>query len=130
MSILHATEIVLWAAKTEKSKHLFNYKLMKSMNHDKQMKSVWRFTAPKKEEKTFGKHPTQKPLALVERCILASTQEGGFVLDPFNGGGTTGVACLRTNRCYIGIELKKDYINISKKRFDAEISHMQTLVEL
>jgi hypothetical protein len=73
---------VLWAAKTEKSRHLFNYKAMKAVT-GKQMKTVWKMPAPGKAEKQFGKHPTQKPVALVERCLPASMNEGDLVLDPF-----------------------------------------------
>ena len=66
-------------------------------NAGKQMKSVWRMPAPRNDEKRFGKHPTQKPVGLVERCILASTNEGDLVLDPFLGGGTTAVAAVETS---------------------------------
>jgi site-specific DNA-methyltransferase (adenine-specific) len=82
----HSTETVLWAAKSEKSKHVFNYQEMRKVT-GKQMKTVWTMTAPSGEEKKFGKHPTQKPIALVERCLLASTNKGDMVLDPFQGGG-------------------------------------------
>ena len=115
----HATETVLWAAKTEASKHQFNYKLMREHAGGKQMKSVWRFIqSPRKEEKIFGKHPTQKPVALVERCVLASTQPGDFVLDPFCGGGTTAVACLKTQRHSLGIELEAKHVEMSARRLE------------
>lgn len=117
----HATETVLWAAKNEKSKHCFNYALMRQTNGGKQMKSVWTMTAPGGDEKTFGKHPTQKPLALVERCLLASTSEGDLVLDPFLGGGTTAVAALRTKRGCVGIELDEKHAQLSLTRADREI---------
>src|SRR3990167_9101343 len=85
----HSTEIVLWAAKNEKSKHHFNYDLMKKMNQGKKIRNVWRFTSPPAEEKKFGKHPTQKPVELLTRIILASTKEKDLVLDPFCGSSTT-----------------------------------------
>jgi site-specific DNA-methyltransferase (adenine-specific) len=116
----HSTETILWAAKTEKSKHLFNYKAMKAVT-GKQMKTVWRMPAPGKAEKTFGKHPTQKPVALIERCILSSTHEGDRVLDPFLGGGTTAVACVRNYRLFVGIELDYRHIDLAAKRADREI---------
>ena len=116
----HSTETILWAAKTEKSKHLFNYKVMKAVT-GKQMKTVWRMPAPGKAEKTFGKHPTQKPVALVERCILSSTNEGDRVLDPFLGGGTTAVACVRSYRLFVGIELDCRHIELAANRADREI---------
>ena len=81
------------------------------------MKDVWRLTAPKKNEKEFGKHPTQKPIQLLNLIIKASTDENDLILDPFNGSGTTGVACIRNNRNYIGIEYEKKYCDLSVKRF-------------
>ena len=114
----HSTETVLWAAKSEQSKHCFNYPLMRQIAGGKQMKSVWRITAPKGEEKKFGKHATQKPVALVERCILASTKEGDLILDPFLGGGTTAVAALQTHRRCVGIELEEGNLRLAAKRAD------------
>ncbi len=114
----HATETVLWAAKNAKSKHYFNYSLMKKYNADKQMKSVWRFTAPKPSEKIFGKHPTQKPLELLRRCIEASTNEGDLIFDPFMGSGTTGVAAIELQRKFHGTELEIEFINLAKLRIN------------
>jgi site-specific DNA-methyltransferase (adenine-specific) len=114
----HSTETVLWAAKSATSKHQFNYKLMREHAGGKQMKSVWRISAPPNAEKKFGKHPTQKPVALVERCLLASTQPGDFVLDPFSGGGTTAVACVKTNRHCLGIELEARHLEMSARRLE------------
>ena len=117
----HSTELLIWAGKSEKSKHTFNYNLMREENGGKQMKSVWSFTAPKNSEKTFGKHPTQKPVDLLNRIIKASTIEGDIVLDPFLGSGTTAVSCVLNNRKYIGIEKEKEYFELAKKRIeDAE----------
>jgi len=112
----HSTEIVLWAAKSEKSKHYYDYPLMKETNGGKQMKNVWRFTAPGAQEKTHGKHPTQKPIALLQRLILASTKPGDLIMDPFSGSGTTGVAAILNDRKYVGIERDIEYVNLSKKR--------------
>ncbi len=112
----HSTEIVLWAAKNKHSKHYFNYPLMKKLNNNKQMLSLWSIRAPGREEKKYGKHPTQKPLALLQRIILASTKKGDVVLDPFSGSGTTGIATCREGRQYIGLELEKSYLNVSIKR--------------
>ena len=81
------------------------------------MKDVWTMTAPKQSEKSFGKHPTQKPLELIERLISATTKVGGTVLDPFNGSGTTGVACINLDRKYFGIELEEEFIELSRRRF-------------
>ena len=114
----HSTELLIWASKSEKSKHTFNYDLMREENGGKQMKSVWSFTAPKNSEKTFGKHPTQKPVDLLNRIIKASTNEGDVVLDPFLGSGTTAVSCVLTNRKYIGIEKEKEYFELTKKRVE------------
>ena len=100
----HSTEIILWAAKNGKSKHHFDYHLMKKMNQGKQMRNVWEISAPLSEEKRFGKHPTQKPVELLKRILLASTKENDLVLDPFCGSSTTGVAALLLNRKYVGID--------------------------
>jgi site-specific DNA-methyltransferase (adenine-specific) len=107
----HASETVSWAAKTGKSKHVFNYTLMRELAGGKQMKSVWTLQAPSRDEKRFGKHPTQKPLGLLERIILASSSEGDTVLDPFMGSGTTLVAATRLNRKTIGIDISSEYVD-------------------
>ena len=113
----HSTETVLWAQKNErKSRHYFNYSLMKELNGGKQMKDVWTGALTSAREKIYGKHPTQKPLYLLERIILASTQENDVVLDPFCGSSTTGVACKRLNRFYIGIDNNQEYIELSRER--------------
>jgi site-specific DNA-methyltransferase (adenine-specific) len=117
----HSTETLLWAAKNEKSKHCFNYPLMRQIAGGKQMKSVWRFYAPKGVEKRFGKHPTQKPVALVERCILASTREGDWILDPFLGSGTTAVAALQTRRRCVGLELDEANLQVAVQRLNATV---------
>jgi site-specific DNA-methyltransferase (adenine-specific) len=112
----HSTETILWAAKNEKSKHRFNYKQMREAAGGKQMKTVWSFVAPGKSEKQFGKHPTQKPIALVERCILASTNEGDSVLDPFSGTGATTIAAIKTKRNAVGIDMSEEWIKVAEKR--------------
>jgi site-specific DNA-methyltransferase (adenine-specific) len=113
----HATETIIWAAKNKDSRHKFNYRLMKEMSGGKQMQSVWRIAAPDADEKRYGKHPTQKPLDLLRRVVLASTDEGNLVLDPFSGSGTTGLAAFELKRPYIGMEVEKDYLDLSIKRF-------------
>jgi site-specific DNA-methyltransferase (adenine-specific) len=80
------------------------------------MRSVWSIGTPKSDEKEYGKHPTQKPLDLLKRIVLASTDKNDVVLDPFCGSGTTGVACKRLNRSFIGIEIDKAYCDLAKKR--------------
>lgn len=112
----HSTEIVIWAAKNKKSKHRFNYSDMKEQNGRKQMKSVWQMTAPKKIEKSFGKHPTQKPVELVLRCIEACTAKGDTVFDPFAGSSTTGVAALSLGRKFIGVESEGEFVDLSTRR--------------
>ena len=83
-----------------------------------QMRSVWAIYPPKKEEKKFGKHPTQKPIDLLVRIIMASTDKGDIVLDPFTGSSTTGLAANLNDRKFIGIDLEKKYLDLSKKRFN------------
>jgi len=116
----HATETIIWAGRDKKCRHRFNYSLMKRLNGGKQMTSVWTIDAPPREEKVFGKHPTQKPLTLLERIIAASTGEDDLVLDPFSGSGTTGIAAARLNRLYVGIEVETEFIDLSKKRYRRE----------
>src|ERR1700751_2085816 len=94
----HATETIIWAARDKKSRHTFNYAHMKELNRGRQMKSVWEIFPPAKGEKRFGKHPTQKPVALLERILLASSKPGDIVLDPFMGSGTTTLAAFRLHR--------------------------------
>jgi site-specific DNA-methyltransferase (adenine-specific) len=114
----HSTETVLWAAKNDKSKHCFNYDIMKKYNDDKQMKSVWRFTAPPQKEKLHGKHPTQKPLELLRRCIESSTKQGDQVFDPFMGSGTTGVAAVQLGRKFCGVEMEAEFVELAKARIN------------
>ncbi len=112
-------ETLLWAKKTKTAKHTFNYDLMKNGDWEedfikkpgKQMRSVWAISTPKNGEKKYGKHPTQKPEALLKRIILASSREKDIVLDPFCGSGTTGVVAIRYNRKFVGIDLEKKYLD-------------------
>ncbi len=116
----HATETVLWAAKTEKSRYTFHYARMKEDNGGKQMQSLWRILPPAAREKRHGKHPTQKPEALLERIILASSNEGDLVLDPFCGSGTTGVVSARYKRRFVGFEIENANIEITVNRMKDE----------
>jgi len=112
----HATETLLWAGRDRKCRHKFNYALMKRLNHGKQMKSVWSIDPPGKAEKVFGKHPTQKPLALLERIIAAASDEDDAVLDPFVGAGTTAIAAARMTRNALGIDRLAEYLFLSQRR--------------
>ncbi len=112
-------ETLIWARKDKKAKHTFNYDLMKNgdwpgdliKKPNKQMRSVWAINTPKNGEKRYGKHPTQKPEALLERIVLACSNEGDIVLDPFCGSATTGVAALRHGRKFVGIDSERDYLD-------------------
>ncbi len=121
----HSTETILWAAKNGQSKHVFNYELMRQANNGKQMKSVWTFAPPSSQEKYQGRHPTQKPLALLERIILSSTYEGSLIMDPFAGSSTTGLAAFRTKRRFVGVELDADYAALSERRLRDAADHEQ-----
>jgi site-specific DNA-methyltransferase (adenine-specific) len=112
----HATETIIWAGKNGKSRHTFHYAEMKRLAGGKQMKSVWTIPPPEPWEKKFGKHPAQKPVALLERILLASSSEGDVVLDPFLGSGTTLVAALRLKRRGIGIESDPMWIETAVQR--------------
>ena len=117
----HSTELLLWASKAQKGdrdKYKFNYQEMKRENGGKQMKSVWTFSTPRAgtEETKFGRHPTQKPVNLVGRCIRACTDPGDVILDPFVGSGTTGVAAKSLGRKFIGIDNNEDFLLIAKQR--------------
>jgi site-specific DNA-methyltransferase (adenine-specific) len=114
----HATETIIWAAKNEHSKHHFDYQLMRKLAGGKQMKSVWEILPPGTDEKLHGKHPTQKPVALLRRILLASTKPGDTVLDPFVGSGTTVVAALAEGRRAVGIELEQVYVNLAIVRIE------------
>ena len=135
-------ETLIWARKDKKAKHTFNYEAIKNwadnykkeikcthcgkvdryeILHEKgnQMRSVWAINTPKKEEKIFGKHPTQKSLDLLKRIIIASTNENDLVLDPFAGSCTTGVVCKMYNRKFVGMDIEKEYLEVGKKRMES-----------
>lgn len=112
----HSTEQIIWARKNKKIPHYFNYELMKELNGGKQMKDVWSLPAIAPWEKKFGKHPTQKPLSLLTRTIIASTKPNAWILDPFTGSSTTGIAANLANRRFLGIDKEKKYLEISKNR--------------
>jgi site-specific DNA-methyltransferase (adenine-specific) len=124
----HATETIIWAAKDKKSRHTFNYKLMKETNHGKQMKSVWTIPPPEPWEKKFGKHPTQKPVALLERILLASTNEGDVVLDPFAGSGTALLAAFRLRRQAVACELTAEFLTLSLRRLCPNLVQLEISV--
>ena len=125
----HSHETILWAKKSKKAKHTFNYELMKQWdksndiikNKGTQMRSVWSIPLTPKIEKTFGKHPTQKPEELLRRIILSSTNKGDLILDPFCGSGTTGKVAVEFQRNFIGIEIDKNFCEISKKRIENQL---------
>ena len=118
---VHSTETILWAKKDlKKAKHKFNYSLMRELNGGKQMKDVWESSLTKPSEKKCGKHPTQKPMKILERIVLASTDEGDLILDPFNGSGTTGIVANRLNRKYIGIEKEKEFLDLTIRRKESD----------
>lgn len=114
----HATEVIFWAVKPSRgTKYFFDYKAMVAANGGKQMRNVWRgIGVPGRDEKAHGKHPTQKPVALVERCLVASTEPGYVVLDPFCGSATTGVAALNLGRRFLGIEQHPDFFALARRR--------------
>ncbi len=112
----YSTEQIIWARKHEKVPHYFNYELMKKLNGDKQMRDVWKLPAIAPWEKSCGKHPTQKPLSVLTRLILASTKPNAWILDPFTGSSTTGIAANLANRRFLGIDQEEAFLTISKNR--------------
>lgn len=126
-------ETLLWARRSKKAKHKFNYEEMKMgkwpedafKKPDKQMRSVWSIPTPKPIEKKFGKHPTQKPFDLLKRIVLASTDEGDLVLDPFTGSSTTGLAAHLYDRNFIGIDNEKKYLDLSIRRIEELIKNIE-----
>lgn len=127
-------ETLLWAKKKKAAKHTFNYDLMRRgswekdrlKKQDKQMRSVWDISPPSKSEKLYGKHPTQKPVSLLERIIIASSKKGEVVLDPFCGSGTTGVAAVTHGRIFLGIDANKKYLSgMTHKRIKDVIKNLQ-----
>lgn len=112
----YSTEFIIWARKSEKVPHYYNYELMKHINGDTQMTDVWRMPAIAPWEKSCGKHPTQKPLGLLSRIIMASTKPGAWILDPFAGSSTTGIAANLLGRQFLGIEREEEFAAMSKAR--------------
>lgn len=112
----YSTEFIIWARKWPKRPHQYNYELMKHINGGKQMTDVWRLPAIAPWEKSCGKHPTQKPLALMTRIVLSSTNPGSWILDPFAGSSTTGIAANLVDRRFLGIEREQEYVELSRNR--------------
>ncbi len=120
----HSHETLIWARK-KNAKHTFDYEYTKYGNfpkdklkkRDKQMRSVWSIPTTPRREKQHGKHPTQKPLALLERIVLASTEKNALILDPFTGSSTTGIAAYQQGRRFVGIDRELQFLEISKRRF-------------
>lgn len=132
-------ETLIWARKDPKGKHTFNYERMKNGNWHKedilkkpgkQMRSVWAIGTPKAIEKKFGKHPTQKPIDLLKRVVLASTKENDLILDPFTGSSTTGLVAYLCGRRFIGIDTEKKYLDLSIKRFEHLKKNMERKLKL
>lgn len=117
-------ETLIWGAKSKSSRHVFNYEVMKNSEFlgdklkspGKQMRSVWSIPTTPASEKTFGRHPTQKPQALLDRIIEACTNPGDLVVDPFCGSGTTGVAAVKAGRAFVGFEIDKQYSKLAIDR--------------
>jgi site-specific DNA-methyltransferase (adenine-specific) len=117
----HAHETLLWASKGRGSRHTFNYDLINSRDPKAQISSVWHIPSVPKREKLHGYHPTQKPLRLLRRAILASTHEGDLVFDPFCGSGTSGVASKELWRVFVGAEKEEEYVELAARRIGAAV---------
>ncbi len=117
----HAHETLLWASKGRGARYTFNYDLINSLDPGTQMSSVWHIPPPPKREKLHGHHPTQKPLRLVRRALLASTREGDLIFDPFTGSGTTGVAAKELGHFFVGAELEEEFCKLAARRIRAAV---------
>lgn len=124
----HSTEFILWARKNKKVSHYYNYELMKEINGGTQMRDLWCLPAIARWEKSCGKHPTQKPLAVLARIILASTKENAWILDPFTGSSTTGIAASLLNRRFLGVDREESFLEISRNRRE-ELNDIKTRFE-
>lgn len=113
----HAHETLIWASKGRG--HTFNHDLLNGPDPSSQLSSVWRMPPPSGRERLHGYHPTQKPLRLVRRALLASTREGELVFDPFAGSGTTAVAAKELGRFFVGAELEREYAELAGRRIRA-----------
>lgn len=120
-----SAEYIIWARRENKVAHYFNFDLMKQLNGGVHMPDVWRIPAPGPWEKKSGKHPTQKPLRLLYRIILACTHEGDTILDPFAGSCTTGIAANLLNRKFIGIDMSEEFLQLGIRRRE-EIDDLDT----
>ena len=116
MESTYSTEFIIWARKSQKVAHYYNYDLMKQLNGDKQMTDVWQLPAIGSWEKSCGKHPAPKQRGVLARLIQTSTQPGAWILDPFNGSGTTGIAANLLGRKYLGLEMEDEFLSMSKAR--------------
>jgi len=134
----NAHETLLWCAKDEKARYTFNYRAMKALNDDLQMRSDWLLPICSGGERVKGDdggkaHPTQKPEALLYRILLACTKPGDVVLDPFFGTGTTGAVARRLGRRWIGIEREPTYVKVAQERIASTLpldeSAMQTVAD-
>jgi site-specific DNA-methyltransferase (adenine-specific) len=117
----HAHETLLWASKQAGSGYTFNYDLINSRDPKAQISSVWHIPSVPKREKLYGYHPTQKPLRLVRRAIVASTREGDLVFDPFCGSGTSGVASKELGCFFEGAEKEEEYAELAGRRIGAAV---------
>jgi modification methylase len=122
----NAHETLLWCAKTEKARYTFNYRAMKALNDDLQMRSDWVLPICSGAERVKGEdgskaHPTQKPEALLYRILLACTKPGDVVLDPFFGTGTTGAVARRLGRRWVGIEREPAYVKVALERIESTL---------
>lgn len=112
----YSTEFIIWARKSPKVPHYFNYDLMKELNENKQMTDVWQLPAIGRWEKSCGKHPTQKPLSILARIIQASTKQNAWILDPFSGSATTGIAACLLGRKFLGLEIEENFLMMGRQR--------------
>lgn len=129
--LCESTEHMIWAVNNDQrnaKNWTFNYNVLKGINGGKQMRNVWETSITPLSEKKFGKHPSQKPFSIISKLVLGLTNKNDKILDPFVGGGTIPIVCMKNNRSCLGVEKDKNYFLIAKNRLKNESKNMDLFI--
>ncbi len=121
-----STEYIIWAVNNSQKNAknwTFNYDIAKEFNKGIQMRNMWDIPMTPRSEKSFGKHPSQKPIEVIERLVMCCTNPGDFVVDPFCGSGTVPLVSKKNNRYYLGIDINPEYIELAQKRISGSFNN-------